>query len=100
MAGVFHHPAQPLTGGSDQREADRKVSGRLDELDADLLTNRHLMKRLGLQKSQFYVLQKQGKFRHLEVRRPVGTRRYSRALVDQFVAGESTVRLGGASHGR
>jgi hypothetical protein len=60
----------------------------------ELQSARDLMKRFGVSSSTFYELEKRGHFRHLEVKRPVGVRRYSRRLVDLFLAGESTVAFG------
>lgn len=67
----------------------------------DLLTPGDLRVILGLKHSVFHQHQKRGAFKHLEVKRPIGLRRYSRALVEQFVAGESTVPIGrGSRRGR
>lgn len=63
----------------------------------DLLTAKQLMPRLGLKKSAFYRREKAGQLKHLEVKRPLGAHRYSRARVEQFLAGESTVLFRRAS---
>jgi len=55
------------------------------------------MQLIGLQKSQFAVNQRRGLYRHLEVKRPIGLRRYSKALVALHVNGSSTVALGRGS---
>lgn len=59
----------------------------------DLLNAREVMARLGLKRSAFYRVEAAGKLKHLLVTRPLGARRYSRVLVDRFLAGESTVQL-------
>lgn len=59
--------------------------------ERDVLTPAQLMARLPFKKSRFYELQKQGAFRFLEVKRPIGGARYSAALVEKFVNGESPV---------
>ena len=64
-------------------------------MTGELLTATELMARLGLKKSAFYRREQAGQFKHLEVTRPIGARRYSTVLVDRFLAGESTVQLGG-----
>jgi hypothetical protein len=61
--------------------------------EPELLNAKELMARLGFKKSRFHVLRKQGHFRHLETKRPVGTRIYSKALVDRYLTGESTVQF-------
>ena len=61
---------------------------------SELLGPSDLMRIFGVKRARFYALQKAGKFRHLEVQRPFGTRRYSRVLVERFVAGESTSQFG------
>lgn len=43
------------------------------------------------------VLQQRQAFKHLEIARPVGVRRYSRVLVDRYLAGQSTARIGQGS---
>lgn len=53
-----------------------------------------LARALGISEASYHVRRKRGEFRHLELTRPVGQRRYSRSLVEQFLAGQSTVRLG------
>ncbi len=60
-----------------------------------LLTARDVMRRLGLSTSSFYRREKAGQFKFLMVTRPFGSRRYSRAKLEQFLAGESTVTFGG-----
>jgi hypothetical protein len=60
----------------------------------DLLSPGELWRRLGGSEANFYRLQKLGHFRHLEVSRPVGVRRYSRFKVEAFCNGESTVAFG------
>lgn len=63
----------------------------------ELMTGTDLRKRLGLSSSTFFKHVKRGDFRHLEVRRPLGLKRYSRHRVDQFLGGHSTVALGSGS---
>lgn len=58
---------------------------------SDVLTPSALMARLPFKKSRFYELQRQGAFRFLEVKRPIGRAMYSAALVQKFVSGESPV---------
>lgn len=60
----------------------------------ELLNAKELAARLGYGHSRFHQLRKQGVFRHLETLRPVGTRRYSKVLVDHYLAGRSTAQLG------
>jgi predicted DNA-binding transcriptional regulator AlpA len=59
-----------------------------------LMNASELMGVLGLKKSHFYRLRKLGKFRPFEVKMPIGSRRYSRQLVDRHVAGEFVFRIG------
>ena len=67
----------------EQAQGDSHVMGRTGQLEPtstapvchDLLSPGELMARVGLRRSRFSVLQKRGYFRHLEVKRPVGTRR-------------------------
>lgn len=67
----------------------------------DLMGPGELRKRIGLGSTAFCRRQKRGEFKFLEVKRPVGKLRYSRALVDKWTAGESTVALGrGSRDGR
>jgi predicted DNA-binding transcriptional regulator AlpA len=61
---------------------------------ADLLTPKQLRQRLGMSASTFYRHHRRGAFKHLLVKRPLGHRRFSKALVDDFVNGDSTVALG------
>lgn len=63
----------------------------------DVLTPGQLMARLPWKSARFYVLQKAGTFRFLEVARPIGTARYSKALVDACVHGESVTAFGRGS---
>jgi hypothetical protein len=65
--------------------------------EPDLLTPGELRERIGLKWTQFCHYQKLGKYDHLKVTRPIGKRKYSRELVDKFMAGESTVKLGKGS---
>jgi predicted site-specific integrase-resolvase len=60
--------------------------------EAGLMNAREVWERLGISRATFFRRRKQ--FGHLLVTRPVGHRCYSRAKVEQFVAGESTVLLG------
>jgi hypothetical protein len=62
--------------------------------EAAPLNATELMAALGLKKSRFHQLRQQGAFRAFEVKRPIGIRRYSRALVEAHLAGESVTRLG------
>lgn len=62
--------------------------------EPEVIPAAEVMRRIGLKKSRFYALEKQGKFRMLEVSRPIGTRRYARVLVDRYVAGESVSQYG------
>ena len=66
----------------------------LDEPLPALLTPGQLMSVLQLKHSRFCALAKAGKFRFLEVSRPLGRAKYSGELVRRYIAGESTVRLG------
>ena len=59
----------------------------------DAVTARELMERIGLKKSAFYKREKANEFKHLRLERPVGARKYSRALVEKFFRGESTVEF-------
>ncbi len=61
--------------------------------EPDLLTATELMARVGLKRSQFHLYRRRGLYRHLEVARPVGQRKYSRVLVEKFLAGEPVTRL-------
>lgn len=61
------------------------------------MTPGDLMRRLGMSQAPFYAHQKAGEFRFLEVSRPIGRFRYSRVLVDRFLAGESVVAFGRGS---
>lgn len=60
----------------------------------DILTSGDLLAKLPFKKSRFYALQKAGAFKFLEVKRPIGHARYSRALVEKWASGESTVQFG------
>lgn len=93
------------SGKADSQPAARDLAivGSTDQIGAyrsdpsvlhDLLSPGELLARLGGSQANFYRLQKLGQFRHLEVARPVGVRRYSRFKVEQFLRGESTVRFG------
>ena len=60
-----------------------------------------MIRRLDVSPATFYRYQMLGQFRHLLLSRPCGIRRYSRALVEQWLQGQSTVAFGrGARHGR
>lgn len=63
----------------------------------ELLSPRDLIQRFGLSEQSFYSYQRRGAFKHLEVSRPIGVRRYSKVLVDRYLAGQSTVRFGRGS---
>lgn len=56
-----------------------------------LLTAKLLREKLGMPESTFFKYKKLGDFRKFEVKQPIGTRRYSLAKVEMFLAGESTV---------
>lgn len=56
-----------------------------------LMTARQVMEALELPSSTFYDHEKAGAFRHLLSPRPIGIRKYSRAKVERFLYGESTV---------
>lgn len=60
----------------------------------ELLNTAELVARTGYSRAQFDRLQKQGKWKFLETTRPVGTRIYSKAKVDAYLAGESTSQFG------
>lgn len=60
----------------------------------ELLNATELAARLGLGHSRFHQLRKRGAFKHLETLRPLGVRKYSRVLVDHYLAGRSTTQLG------
>lgn len=60
-----------------------------------LLNDTELRQALGIGVTKFYELKKAGKFRIFEVSRPLGQRRYARAKVEQFAAGEAMAVLGG-----
>lgn len=55
----------------------------------DVLTPGQLMQVLQLKHSRFCELQKQGAYRFLEVKRPIGRAKYSSALVKKYVNGDS-----------
>ena len=61
-------------------------------VEREVLNTKELLERLGISYRTFYRHRRQ--LQHLEVKRPIGQRRYSRVLVEQFVAGESTVQFG------
>ncbi|MEO8483103.1 MAG: hypothetical protein ABI634_12890 [Acidobacteriota bacterium] len=61
---------------------------------SDVVSPTELMQRLGIKKSQFFALQKQGAFRMFEFSRPIGSRRYARVLVDRYFTGESVGQFG------
>lgn len=63
-------------------------------MTAQLLNATELMALVGLKHSRFHELRKTGAFKHLETLRPLGQRRYSKILVDRYLAGMSTVQLG------
>jgi hypothetical protein len=58
-----------------------------------LLNGKELAEMFGLPLSTFHLHRRQGAFRHLEVLRPVGHRKYSRELAEAFLRRESTVRF-------
>lgn len=63
-----------------------------------MLTPGDLWRRLQpMSERSFYDHQAAGDFKHLELSRPVGRWRYSRVLVDQFLAGESVAKFGRGS---
>jgi hypothetical protein len=66
----------------------------MSDMDSPLLNNRELAKRLGLSEPTFYTRKKRGEFKCFEVKRPLGTFRYSAVLVDAFLAGESVSQYG------
>jgi hypothetical protein len=59
-----------------------------------LLNAKQLRERLGLPASTFFLRKKQGALRKFEVRQPMGRYRYSAELVELYLAGRSTVRIG------
>ena len=63
----------------------------------ELMSGTQLRERLGISESTFFEYVRRGEFRDLEVKRPLGRLRYSSALVDKFLSGESVVRLGRGS---
>lgn len=60
-----------------------------------LFNDTDLRRELGISERTFYRLKKRGQFKVFEVARPIGQRRYSRVLVDRYLAGESPAVLGG-----
>lgn len=61
---------------------------------ADILTPQDVRIRLGLGRTMFRNYEKAGRFKFLEVSKPLGHHRYSRLLVEQFVNGERVVNFG------
>lgn len=59
-----------------------------------LLNNRELAQRLAMSEPTFYRRKKRGDFKCFEVKRPLGTFRYSAALVDAFLAGLPVSQFG------
>lgn len=58
------------------------------------LTPGELMARLNMSAPTFYRYQRAGQFKHLELLRPVGMKRYSSVELAKYLARESTVKLG------
>lgn len=52
-----------------------------------LMTPGELRVAIGLKPSRFCELQRRGTFRFLEVKRPIGRKKYSRFLFEQLAAG-------------
>jgi hypothetical protein len=65
----------------------------VEDREPDLLNARELMARVGLKASRFYALERQGFWKFLETKRPLGHRRFARVLVEKYLAGESAVQL-------
>jgi hypothetical protein len=59
-----------------------------------LLTPAEVMKLLGIPKGTFFRYQRRGFFRYAEAAKPMGTRKYVKARLENWVAGESTVQFG------
>jgi predicted DNA-binding transcriptional regulator AlpA len=62
-----------------------------------VLTATELMQVLGLRKSAFYRHEAAGRFRCLQVPRPIGVKRYSGYLVERYRSGEPLARIGAGS---
>lgn len=61
------------------------------------MTPGELLQRLGMGYRAFYRHQKAGEFKRFELKNPIGRWRYSRVLVDKFLAGESVANFGKGS---
>lgn len=59
-----------------------------------LLNNRELMQALGISERTFYRMEKDGKFRRFLTAMPLGQKKYAKALVDRYLAGESLSQFG------
>jgi hypothetical protein len=68
-----------------------KLSGAphgIDDKIPNVLGPRDLMRVLGYDcQSTFYLHQRQGKFKRFELPRPIGVKRYSGRLVEQYLKG-------------
>lgn len=58
------------------------------------LNGKELARALGISETTYHQRRRLGLYRALEVSRPVGQRRYSRALVERYLAGESIAAFG------
>jgi hypothetical protein len=100
-----HLAAGPLSTLDEQTDApSRARAPRVDGWPFDkplpsVLTAAQLMQVLGLRKSAFYRHEKAGRYRCLEIARPVGAARYSGYLVDRLRRGEPIARIGAGSRG-
>ena len=61
----------------------------------ELLNASELQQRLCISEAKFRQVKRDGHLRMFEVSRPLGQRRYSRVLVERYLAGESASVLGG-----
>ncbi len=59
-----------------------------------LLNATELSQRLGLSRTTFYVWRSLGRLKQFETTRPYGQRKYSVLLVERYLAGQSTARIG------
>lgn len=91
---------QPVSGTPLAVEGQPQIVGRTDQLATSLpvrhevLTPGELWALVGGSRCTFQKYQSLGMFRHLEVTRPVGLRKYSRRLIEEWLRGRSTVRFG------
>jgi hypothetical protein len=95
--GPLSSLAAQADAASTRARAPRADGWPFDKPLPSVLTAAQLMQILGLRKSAFYRHQKAGRYRALEIARPVGVARYSGYLVDRLRRGEPIARIGAGS---